>query len=84
MRASGSRAQGSEASEAQRQNDARNHQHVVIDLQRKNEELQQRESALRVSWRMLQPDALTGLVVAGTLGAAGHSAAAIEASQHEW
>ena len=38
-----------EASEAQRQNDATSHQRVVIDLQRKNEELQQREAALRVT-----------------------------------
>eukprot|EP00658_Telonema_sp_P-2_P008770 TRINITY_DN13313_c0_g2_i3.p1 TRINITY_DN13313_c0_g2~~TRINITY_DN13313_c0_g2_i3.p1 ORF type:complete len:299 (-),score=89.10 TRINITY_DN13313_c0_g2_i3:59-955(-) len=42
-----------ETIESQRQNDARNHMRVVAELQRKNEELQQREAALRAHLEQL-------------------------------
>merc|ERR1711998_364695 len=42
-----------ETIEGQRQNDTRNHLRVVAELQRKNEDLQQREAALRAHLEQL-------------------------------
>ena len=42
-----------ETIEQQRQSDARGHARVVAELQRRNEELQQRESALRAHLEQL-------------------------------